>query len=234
MDIIQENASDLEMQKNRLYEQQLELCCRHARQKEEYRLGMGNMQHDMRKHLVSLYELLRRNEVLRAEAYIRCLIRNESLRRMEEVSHSGNIIVDSLLNDTCDRARKQNIDFQANVELPAILPVCAGDLTVVLKNLMENALNGCQNAEILERRIDVAAECKRDILAFMVCYSCKSRKEEQKRKTEAAQDMRVDCEADLTAMKQAVKKYRGKISVEQGENSCCITVVMFGNTESAE
>lgn len=234
MNITQERASDFEMQKNRLYEQQLELCCRHARQKEEYRLGVGNMQHDMRKHLVSLYELLRKNEVLRAEAYIRCLIRDESLRRLEEISHSGNIIVDSLLNDTYARARKQNIDFLANVELPATLPVCAGDLTVVLKNLMENALNGCQNAEVPERRIDVAAECERDILAFMVCYSCKNGKEEPKRKTEAAQNVRVDSEADLTAVEQTVKKYRGKISVEQGENSCCVTVVMFGNTESAE
>lgn len=227
----------MEKQKNRLYEQQLELCCLHVGQKERYRLELQKMQHDMHKHLVNLYDLLRKNEVLRAKAYIRCLMWDENLRREKAESDSGNIggniIVDSLIDDICDRARKENIDFQANVELPAVLPVCAGDLTVVLRSLMENALNGCRNEEFSERRIDVSAECERNILALMVCYSYKSRKEKQKGKTEAAQNMCAG-EADMEIIEQTVKKYGGKLSVEQEENSCRIIVVMFGNTETVE
>lgn len=230
MKISQENTSDLEMRINKLYEQQLELCCRYARRKEENYLEMPD---NMRAHLVNVYELLRKDEIVRAKAYIRCLIREADLRRMEKI-YGGSIIVDSLIDDASDRARKANIDFGANVKLPDGLPVRACDLTVVLRNLLDYALGDCDNGDAENRRIDVDVECERDILAVRVRYCCKSGEKKPEGTANGEEFVSAEPEPDLTAIEQTVKQYRGRVSVEREESSCQIIAVMFGDSKAID
>ena len=154
-------------EQNRLYAQQLELCTQQAEERENLYLEIRRIRHDLKKHLSVLLEMVRIGQTNETEKYITLLIDDGVGDRPEEVSRSGNIIVDSLINNTYTLAQKYNIDFNINVLVPAILPFESGHLAIILGNLMENALEACQEIKEGKRFINQIgrASCRERVSA---------------------------------------------------------------------
>ena len=80
-----------------------------------------------------------------AEEYILRMLDIGAGNHPEEVSRSGNIVIDSLINNAYAAAQKDNIQFDVNVLVPASLPFESGHLAIILGNLLENALEACRD-----------------------------------------------------------------------------------------
>ena len=87
--------------------------------------------------------------------------------RPEEISHSGNIVIDSLINHAYAAAQKDNVQFNVNVLVPASLPFESGHLAIVLGNLLENALEACRNIPDEKGFISLDISYAKDI--FQLC-----------------------------------------------------------------
>lgn len=135
---------DMELQAlNRLYEQQLNLCNLQAEERERSYLEIRRMRHDMKNHLFSLLGMVNAGQETEAAAYIHTMLNDGIGDRADEVSRSGNIVVDSLVNYKYALAQKEGIFFEANVLVPPALPFLAGHITIILGNLLENAIEAC-------------------------------------------------------------------------------------------
>ena len=132
-------------EQNRLYAQQLELCSQQAEERESLYLEIRRIRHDLKNHLSGLLGMVQTGQVNEAEKYIMQMLDAGAGDRPSEVSRSGNIVVDSLINNAYATSQKENIQFNANVLVPISLPFESGHLAIVLGNLLENALEACRD-----------------------------------------------------------------------------------------
>ena len=132
-------------EQNRLYAQQLELCSQQAEERESFYIEIRRIQHDLKNHLSGLLGMIQIGQISDVEEYILRMLDIDAGNRPEEVSCSGNIVIDSLINNIYAAAQKDNIQFDVNVLVPASLPFESGHLAIILGNLLENALEACRD-----------------------------------------------------------------------------------------
>lgn len=223
-------VDDAEAQeKNLLYEQELDLLNRQAQEREEYDTKMRQLRHDMKNHLSSLLGMLQGNDTKQAEEYVRGMLHVAPECRADDVSRTGNIIVDNLVNYKCGIARAEGITFDANVFLPAELPFRGGHLTIVFGNLLDNALEACREVEKGKRYITLEVSYEKEVLMLAVVnpYRGERRKNHVGKYVTTKKDRRSHG-LGLSSVEQAVEAYRGQVNVEERDGVFRVSVVMYG------
>ena len=113
------------------------------------------MTHDFRAHLEVLSTLLHQNETQKARDYIQKLHDEQNERLFYVNTHHASI--DAILNQKTRIAQNHGIDVQFQVNDLSGLQVNPGDITVVISNLMDNAIEACDQLEIENRQIHIKA-----------------------------------------------------------------------------
>ena len=123
-------------------------------QYEEIRTIYTNMRgwrHDYHNHLQVIKAQLALGETERLWRYLDELERD--LDRVDSWIKSGNLMADAILNSKLSLAQQKKIAVNCKARLPENLPVEDVDLCVILGNLLDNALEACeqipQNARFL-------------------------------------------------------------------------------------
>lgn len=129
--------------------------------------------HDFRKYIFTLSNMLAQGEVKEASDYLDKLKEQQTERILLVNSHHPTI--DAILNQAGYMARSKDIDIHfvlndlSKVEIPVL------DLTVVMSNLLDNAIEGCERLpDGQERWISVKAvytEGQPNLLFFSVANS---------------------------------------------------------------
>lgn len=207
-------VDDAEAQeKNLLYEQELDLLNRHAQEREAYDAEMRRLRHDMKNHMSSLLGMLRGTPECRAD----------------DVSRTGNAIVDSLVNHKCGIARVEGITFEASVFLPAELPFQGGHLTIVFGNLLDNALEACMEVEEGNRYVTLYASYEKEVLMIAVTnpYRGERRKNRVGKYVTTKKDRRSHG-LGLSSVEQAAEAYHGQVDADGRDGVFRVSVVMYG------
>lgn len=215
-------------EKNHLYEQQLELCSRQAEERESLYLEVRRIRHDMKHHLYALAGMVKSKERTEAADYIQELLDDGINGHLEEVSRSGNIVVDSLVNHKCSLARENGIRFEANVFLPSLLPFRGGHLAIILGNLLDNALEACRNYDG-ERYIRLDVSYKKGVLLLTVVNPCKGKiVKNSHRKLLTEKEYSEWHGIGLSSVEQAVADYNGALEIRNSDEAFHVSVVMYG------
>lgn len=111
--------------------------------------------HDFRAHLEMLDSLLKNKSFQEAANYITQLRATQTERILLVNTH--NSAMDAILNQKALIAKKHDIDVQFAVNDLSSLLIDAIDLTVIISNLMDNAIEACEKLPIHERQIHVKA-----------------------------------------------------------------------------
>ena len=223
-------VDDAEAQeKNLLYEQELELLNRHAKEREAYDMEMRRLRHDMKNHMSSLLGMLQGDDAKQAEEYVRGMLRGTPECRAEDISRTGNVIVDSLVNHKCGIARAEGIAFEANVFLPAELPFPGGHLTIVFGNLLDNALEACREVEAGKRYVTLDASYEKEVLMIAVTNPYHGeRRKNQVGKYVTTKKNRRSHGLGLSSVEQAAEAYRGQVDADGRDGVFRVSVVMYG------
>lgn len=214
---------------NRLYEQQLHLCNRQAEERENFYLELRRMKHDMKIHLLGIMGMIQSNETKKAEEYINQLLDTELFGKPTEISHSGNIVIDSLINYKFETAQKEGITLNVNILLPNTLPFQDGQLAIVFGNLLENAIEACSNLAREKRYISLNASYSKEVLFITICnpYLGKLKKNKNGKyittKTETSQHG-----FGLASIERTVSYYNGQIIISDENEQFNVTVIMYG------
>lgn len=224
-------VDDAEAQeKNLLYEQELDLLNRHAQEREAYDMEMRRLRHDMKHHMSSLLGMLQGDDTKQAEEYVRGMLQGASECRAEDVSRTGNAIVDSLVNHKCGIARAEGIVFDANVFLPAELPFLGGHLTIVFGNLLDNALEACREVGEGKRYVTLDVSYEKEVL--MIAVTNPYRGERRKNRMGKYVTTKKDCRSHglgLSSVEQAAEAYCGQVVADGQDGVFRVSVVMYGS-----
>ncbi|MBD5535913.1 MAG: GHKL domain-containing protein [Lachnospiraceae bacterium] len=217
-------------EQNRLYAQQLDLCSQQAEERESLYLEIRRIRHDLRNHLSGLLGMVQAGQTNEAERYIMQMLDVATGERPEEVSRSGNIVVDSLINNAYAAAQKDNIQFNVNVLVPASLPFESGHLAIVLGNLLENALEACRDIPGEKGFICLDISYAKDI--FQLCI--KNNYQEKRKKDNIGHYLTTKADniyhgLGLSSINHAVVNYHGQMDITDNDNIFQVIVIMYGS-----
>lgn len=127
--------------------------------------------HDMRHHNGVVLDLLHRGETDRLKEYMRSY--DAALSARDSRAFCTNPIANSIISLYAKRASEQNIKTTFDAHVPASMGIDNVDLTCVLGNALENALEGClRMPEDVEKEIVVTMKYVDHRLRVMVDNTC--------------------------------------------------------------
>ncbi len=109
------------------------------------------IRHDMMGHLIVLRGYYAEEKYDKAIEYINQLHKQLNLGVRKVVS--GNIVVDAMINNRKALMDRTNIKYSDSVAIPTELNIRDVDLSIVLGNLINNAIEACQRLEDIEKEI---------------------------------------------------------------------------------
>lgn len=160
------NSADIYW-KNALFESQIKSLENQYRLAEQSEEGMRILRHDMRHYSGMIDSLLEQQEYGKIRELTRHL--NETAREHTLTTYCQNIIVNSILYDMTEEARRFGIDMRLDVLVPDKLPVNDYELASTVANLLENAIFCVKELSEEKRFIDVRINCDAGHLLIETC-----------------------------------------------------------------
>jgi len=122
--------------------------------------------HDFNNHLGVIYGLLECGETDKARDYAMQLVKTaEEYRNIVDIPHS---MVRAMLNYKLSAAKEDGIVLKLNTGVPEELKLNEFDLTVILGNLLDNAMEACAALEEENRYIELSILYKPDYLIIQI------------------------------------------------------------------
>ena len=122
---------------------------------EEHYQQTRKFRHDHKNHMIALSGLIENKEYEKAGNYLKQMMRTVNLGVGEEFT--GNSAVDALFYQKRKKAEDKNILWECDVSLPQEYPINEYDLCVVFGNVLDNAIEACEQCHEIERFIKIHA-----------------------------------------------------------------------------
>ncbi len=207
-----------ERQKRLLLENRVVEVHRQVEELSEIYGEMRGLKHDLRGHIENISACVRGNSEL--EKYLRGM--TETVARLDFADRSGNPITDIILHQARQRARKNQIDFDADFHFAERFDVY--DVSIILNNALQNALDACEKTggaiqiHSYERGGLYFIEVANNFSGELVWRG----------------DIPASTKADknlhgvgLINIRRCARKYLGDIEIETGGNIFRLTVMLY-------
>lgn len=198
-------------------------------QKENYdRLGASieetrKLRHDLRQHLRVMQGFINNKNFARLQEYISELSKENEV--MPSVTICPNILADAILQHYRARCAKHNIDIDISFAVPEQIAISDTDFSILLGNLLENAIEACQRMESGNKMISVIGMCNEKCMKFKIknTFSGHIQKRGQsfyssKRNNEPGIGIR--------SVQSVVEKYGGIIDISNTETFFNVAVII--------
>lgn len=162
-----------------------EICYYYEKEKENYKLSARNhmleqqlsyhesatsdlskIRHDINNNLINISSLLKQNNINESVTYIHAI--TEALEGTKAIVNCGNDIIDSILNYKIAVCKQHHIDIRIDIDHVPNLSVNPIDLTAILANILDNAIEALELMEKKERYISVKIFCYKNYLSFVI------------------------------------------------------------------
>lgn len=124
------------------------------------------LKHDLKHHMLTIYEYLNQHNTEQAIDYIQKYL--QTLQDFELLKFCDHQIINMIISHYFALAKEQAIDFQVHITLPKELPIANSDLTILLGNLLENAVAAASKSKPGERSIQLNIILHRKMLAIAI------------------------------------------------------------------
>ncbi len=177
------------------------------------------LRHDFYRHINKLKNLSEENDVQSIKQYLNEM--EDAVVVKKEYSKIGNDDVDSLLNYELSLAAEFGAEIIYDVNLPEKLNISSFDITIILGNLMDNAIEALRNSE--KKLLKVNIQFNKGIIRIDIenSYDPKYKKKHDGREHGIG----------LLSVENTLQKYHGKLdSYPYPEESKYHTTAIFYNS----
>ncbi|MCM1541353.1 MAG: GHKL domain-containing protein [Blautia sp.] len=129
---------------------QNELVNKHYDEVETVYRKMRGWRHDYHNHIQVLKAHMELEEYGQARKYLDMLA--EDLTSVDTVIKTGNVMVDAILNSKLTLMRDHEIRVDVTAAVPQEVEILGVDLSVLIGNLLDNAMEACMRVEKAEDR----------------------------------------------------------------------------------
>lgn len=127
-----------------LMNQQLKLQKGHLKETAEMNNSLRGMRHELKNHIFCMKSLLEEKQYDKLQEYFNGLYTGDYL--FNKIVDTGNVAVDSVLNHKMSYAQSRGVQVEPHVVLPEDINVKDSEISAVLSNLLDNAIEGARDA----------------------------------------------------------------------------------------
>ncbi len=205
-------------QLNNYYEKQFELM-------QSSESTIREIRHDLTNHLMVMQEMIDGHREEELGVYMVNLIQN--MYQKGDYSHSGNVVIDSILNFKLQEAMHKDIHFRVEVDLPNKLNVEPFDLTVILGNLLDNAIQASEQIEPKDRKLSVSCQYQKGMLIVKIKNKYNGIISYEGDSIVTTKDDKINHGMGLFNIRKAVEKYNGIFETEHSDQDFTATVMLL-------
>jgi len=209
--------SRLLLEQNKYYDKQLEIM----------KASLENtkaIRHDLKNHMSSISSLVQNSDKERTLQYISEIM--EDFGADQNHASSGNMIIDSIVNFKFQEAERRGIKTTLDLNIPKNLEIPSFDMTIILGNLLDNAIEAAMNVGEDPYINAIIKYDKGRILLQIDNPYIGEVKEENGRFITAKQD-KSNHGIGLKNVGRIIPRYNGTMSVDYSGNIFSVTVLMY-------
>lgn len=181
------------------------------------------MRHDLRHHIHMVNYYLEEKNYDKLQEYVNAY--RESIPDMERIRFCDNRMVNNIIFYFASQAMEQKIDFQAQLVVAEQLSVTDHEISVLLGNLLENALDACMEQKETERRIIVKGKGDAHSLIFTIDNTCENEIKKNK-KGDLLTTKSHGNGIGVNSAKKIVERYNGFFSADKKGEMFCVSFML--------
>ena len=187
-------------------------------------INLRSLKHDMRSHIASMSILLEKGFYNELKNYL-----DETKHVMQEsdmVSHTGNLIIDSIINFEVNsfNGNEENVEIVA-INIPKEIRIRDYDMTVVLSNVISNALIAVQ--KVKDGKIKIKLQYEKGILIIAVENNFDGKIIVEGNEFTTTQTDKANHGYGIGIVKRTVEKYDGEAHIDYENNTFRIEIIMY-------
>ncbi len=183
------------------------------------------LRHDMKNHLQKMQMLLQEHKYDELSEYISRS--TQEVASPKDYVHSGNGDIDSFLNYKLAVAEKHGARISADVRIPDGLQIDSFDISVILGNLLDNAIEAITSEE--NPSLSVRIDFKRKILFITVQNTCTRNIKIKAGIPFSTKKGTNNHGIGLKSISHALQKYNGNMKITCDSGVFTVTVLMYIN-----
>ncbi|MCM1258867.1 MAG: ATP-binding protein [Roseburia sp.] len=187
--------------------------------------------HDMNHHLQMIYYLAQKSGQREVMDYVTSV--SAPINRLSNIVWSGVDVVDAILNHGIAEAKQKGIRMDVNVEFPRDSNIASDDLCVILFNLLDNAMEACENWQEKGAEISVTIRRIQHFLMIKVKNPCVKRVKHRFGWFLSTKENPAHHGIGLRNVRETAEKYNGNVEfqVEDGYFVTCV-LLFFVKSET--
>lgn len=196
---------------------------------QEFQDNLHEQKHDMQDYLSIIEEYAKCGQTDELLKYVNTL--TEMTKEIKSSYHSGDVVIDAIVNGKLYLANRQDTKFVANINLSQPLDINRVHLTTILCNLLDNALEACSKLPKDKRNMYLTLTCDLNLLSVTVTNTCNPKNIDIQ--NGVAYTTKTDKSIHgigLKRVKKTVEKYNGTFEYytkDSNEESCFIAETML-------
>jgi len=202
-----------------------ELLSQHLNNLKYLHQERSKLAHDAKEHLSILYNLAKDEGNEKLCAYIEKI--HSPLKDIVRIENTGSAFLDTILTVKKQQALKQGVVMDIDCDITPPLNIEPVDLTAILSNLLENALDACEKVkDIDERYIFVNIQSQGALLNIRIENSADDTLIRQNTKMQTTKENKELHGIGLKSVRSSVARYQGDIIFEQREGVFIVSIVL--------
>lgn len=205
-------------QQNNYYESQFELMKTALKATNSFR-------HDLMNHVSILYTLCEDDDKEKLKDYLAEMMEEKVIQKV--YAHSGNPVIDSILNFKLQEADSLGIHVSLELNVPEKLSVKSFDMTVILGNLLDNAIHACSRLAEDKKKINMVIRYDKGRLIIDIKNQYNNTILYENGNIITTREDKKNHGIGLNNVKSAVERYQGLLNVEHSEEIFSVTALLF-------
>lgn len=150
-----------------VYQERLREMEQHIGDIENLYAGIRGMKHDMKNYIADIKALMKENPANppALKQYLDSL--QSSVEQLDMKYNTGNPVTDVIIQRYVQLTKNSAIDFQADFVFPADMNIDAFDISIIINNALNNALEACRKQKDGRRFIELNA-CRQENMFFII------------------------------------------------------------------
>jgi two-component system, LytTR family, sensor histidine kinase AgrC len=209
--------SMLVLEQNKYYDKQLEMIKTSLQ-------ATSTIRHDLKNHMFSIRSLVESGDTKETLKYISEITEDISTRK--DRSATGNTVIDSIINFKLQEAEQIGIKTNLDLKIPEKLDIPSFDMTVILGNLLDNAIKAVNRVNE-NPFINLKIKYDKGRLIIETDNPYAGEIKEEKGKILTTNKDKENHGIGLESIKKVIQKYDGIMNIEHSDNVFSISLLMY-------
>lgn len=207
---------EMEKEVARLRTEQNELLEKDYRNLNQIYTANAKLYHDLHNHMEILHGYLRQRKLEEAESYLEEL--RTPIKDIIQTVWTGDEAIDYLINSKLTVMKKEGMQVCANIEYPHNIKIKGADMTAVLGNLLDNAMEAVAKCSREKRFVNLTIRRINQMLIIKVENSYEETPHRKDGQMETTKEDKQHHGWGLKSAKAAVEQYDGTLEISFKEN----------------